>query len=366
MMRLSTLAFAGAAVALAGCGQGSDKAENTAAPAAGGQASAPASADQVWVAGSSTVFPFATRVSEQVARTSGATAAKVESLGTGGGIKLFCGGTGASFPDIATASRPMKKSEYEACQAAGVTEIVELKVGYDGIVVANARSGSPLNLKVEHLHKALAAELPSGGGFAANTAKTWRDVDPSLPAERIQVYGPPPTSGTRDAFAELALEKGAEANPALKALKGSDEDAFKQRAHTVRSDGAWIDSGENDNAIIQTLEKTPGSVGVFGFSFLENNLDKVKPASIGGVSPTMATISDGSYPLARSLYIYVKKANVSTKANLKPYVDAFVSDAAGARGGYLLERGLIPLPDAERKAQQQAASALTPMAAPAK
>lgn len=363
MRLISTLAATSAALALAGCGQGAET--NTAAGAAGGGQTG-GSADQVWVAGSSTVFPFATRVSEQVSRTTGGTAAKVESLGTGGGIKLFCGGLGASYPDVATASRPMKKSEWEACQQAGVTDIVELKIGYDGIVVANARTGADYDLKAEHLYRALAADTPSGQGFAANTAKTWRDVDPALPADRIQVYGPPPTSGTRDAFVELGMEAGAQAVPALKALKSSDETAFKQRAHTLRSDGAWIDSGENDNAIIQTLEKTPGSVGVFGFSFLDNNLDKVKPAAIGGVKPTMAAISDGSYPLSRSLFIYVKKANVETKPSLKPYVSAFVSDAAAGRGGYLLERGLIPLPDAERKAQQAAVAGLTPMAAPEK
>ncbi|MFC3079385.1 substrate-binding domain-containing protein [Phenylobacterium terrae] len=366
MRLISTLAAASAALALAGCGQGGD-ANKQAAGAPGGEGAAGGgggSADQVWVAGSSTVFPFATRVSEQVSRTTGGTAAKVESLGTGGGIKLFCGGVGANYPDVATASRQMKKSEWDACQQAGVTDIVELKVGYDGIVVANARNGADYNLNVEHLYKALAAEVPAGQGFAPNAAKTWRDVDPSLPADRIQVYGPPPTSGTRDAFVELAMEPGAQTVPALKALKGSDENAFKQRAHTLRSDGAWIDSGENDNAIIQTLEKTPGSVGVFGFSFLQNNLDKVKPASVGGVQPTLAAISDGSYPLSRSLYIYVKKANVASKPALQPYVTAFVSDAAAGRGGYLLERGLIPLPDAERKAQQAAAQNLTPMAAP--
>lgn len=363
MRLISTLAATSAALALAGCGQGGDADKPAGAP---GQTASGGSADQVWVAGSSTVFPFATRVSEQVSRTTGGTAAKVESLGTGGGIKLFCGGVGGNYPDVATASRPMKKSEWDACQQAGVDEIVEVKIGYDGIVVANARSGAEYSLTAEHIYKALAAEVPAGQGFAANAAKTWRDVDAGLPADRIQVYGPPPTSGTRDAFVELAMEAGAQAVPALKALKSSDETAFKQRAHTLRSDGAWVDSGENDNAIIQTLEKTPGSVGVFGFSFLQNNLDKVKPAAIGGVQPTLAAISDGSYPLSRSLFIYVKKANVASKPSLKPYVTAFVSDAAAGRGGYLLERGLIPLPEAERKAQQGAVEALTPMAAPAK
>jgi len=362
MRLISTLAATSAALTLAGCGQGA----GGAAPDTPDDRAAATGAGQVWVAGSSTVFPFATRVSEQVSRTSGGPAAKVESLGTGGGIKLFCGGLGPSYPDVATASRPMKASEFAACQKAGVAEIVELKIGYDGIVVANARTGADYDLTVEHLYRALAAEVPTGQGFAPNPARTWRDIDAALPVDRIQVYGPPPTSGTRDAFVELAMEPGAQAAPALKALKASDETAFKQRAHTLRSDGGWIDAGENDNAIVQTLEKTPGAVGVFGFSFLQNNLDKVKPAKVGGVAPTLAAISDGSYPLARSLYIYVKKANVEAKPALQPYVTAFVSDAAAGRGGYLLERGLIPLPEGERRAQQAAAAALTPMAPPEK
>jgi phosphate transport system substrate-binding protein len=364
MHALRLLSAASAALILAACGQPANE------PGGGQGAQAPtprgAAANQVWVAGSSTVFPFATRVSEQVSRTTGETAAKVEGLGTGGGLKLFCGGAGTNYPDVATASRRMKASEWQACQANGVGEIVELKIGYDGIVVANARGGATYSLTPEHLYRALAAEVPSGQGFAANPNRAWRDVDPNLPAERIQVYGPPPTSGTRDAFVELGMEKGAEALPPLKALKASDETAFKQRAHTLRTDNAWIDAGENDNAIIGTLDKTPGSVGVFGFSFLENNLDKVKPATINGVTPTMATIADGSYPLARSMFIYVKRANFETKPALRNYVNAFVSDAASGRGGYLLERGLIPLLDAERKAQQQIASELRPMSAPGK
>ncbi len=350
-MRIYAL-FAAASLVVAACGQSSEK-----APAA--------SAGQVWAAGSSTVFPFATRVAENVARTSGGAAAKVESLGTGGGFKMFCGGAGANYPDIANASRPMKKSEWDNCQKAGVTDIIEIKVGYDGIVVANAKGGATYGLTMESLYRGLADELPAGAGFARNGFKTWREVDASLPAEKIQVYGPPPTSGTRDAFLELGMEKGAGKIAALKALKESDEDAFKTRAHTVRQDGAWIDSGENDNAIVQTLTKTPGAVGVFGFSFLENNLDQVKAAAIDGVQPTIAAISDGSYPLSRSLYIYVKKANIEAKPALRDFLNAFVSDAAAGKGGYLQDRGLIPLQPDELAAQRKAAAELTAMAAPA-
>ncbi|HEX5776224.1 MAG TPA: substrate-binding domain-containing protein [Caulobacteraceae bacterium] len=345
-MRTAALA-AVSLLALTACGQADTSADASGSTAADG--------GQVWAAGSSTVFPFATRVAETVSRTSGGPAPKVESLGTGGGFKMFCSSAGTDAPDIANASRAMKKSEWDACQAAGVTDIVEIKIGYDGIVVANDKAGATYNLTREQLFKALNAE---------STAKTWKDVDASLPGERIQVYGPPPTSGTRDAFVELALEAGAKKDATLKALAKSDEKAFKARAHPVRTDGAWIDSGENDNAIVQTLAKTPGAVGVFGYSFLDNNMDTVKPASIEGVAPSIATISDGSYPLSRSLFIYVKKASMTEKPAVKAFVDAFVSDAASGKGGYLQSRGLIPLPDADRTAQKAAAGEMKAMTAP--
>jgi phosphate transport system substrate-binding protein len=337
-----------ACLSLAACGQKSN--EGADAGAASGDAG------QVWAVGSSTVFPFATRVAENVSRTSGGQAPKVESLGTGGGFKMFCQSAGADSPDIANASRPMKKSEWDQCQAAGVTDIVEIKIGYDGIVVANDKRGPAYNLTREELFKALSAD---------STAKTWKDVDAGLPADRIQVYGPPPTSGTRDAFVELAMEAGAKKDAALAALQKSDEKAFKGRAHAIRQDGAWTDAGENDNAMVQMLTKTPGAVGVFGYSFLENNLDKVKAANIEGVAPTLEAISDGSYPLSRSLFIYVKKASLTSKPAVKAFVDAFVSDGASGRGGYLQSRGLIPLTPEEHAAQKKAAADLTPMQAPA-
>ena len=356
-MKTAIYLAAASALVLSACGQKTE----TKAPAVSGGGGNRA---QVWAAGSSTVFPFATRVAENVARTTGGKPARVESLGTGGGFKLFCSGTGSQFPDIANASRPMKKSEYDKCVAAGVTDIVEIKIGYDGIVVANDKKGPTFDLHREQLYKALAAELPKGGAFAANPNKTWADVTAGLPAEPILIYGPPPTSGTRDAFTELALEKGGEKDPTLAALKKSDEDGFKAKTHTIRSDGAWIDSGENDNAIVQTLEKTPHSLGVFGYSFLENNLDKVKGAKIEGVAPTFETISNGSYPLSRSLFIYVKKANVGVTPGLREFLDGFTSDAATGKGGYLQSRGLIPLPEADHAAQKKMATDLTPISAP--
>ena len=355
------LILAASTVALTACGQKTDTAASG-APAQSGGGGARA---QVWAAGSSTVFPFATRVAETVSKTTGGAAAKVESLGTGGGFKLFCQGAGANYPDIANASRAMKKSEWDKCKAAGVTDIVEIKIGYDGIVLANAKASPVFKLTREQIYRALAAEVPAGAAFAPNAAKTWSAVDKALPAAPILVYGPPPTSGTRDAFAELAMEKGGEKIASLAALKASREDDFKSKTHKIRSDGAWIDSGENDNAIVQTLEKTPDAMGVFGYSFLEENMDKVKAATVDGVAPTFEAISSGAYPLSRSLYIYVKKANIGVTPGLREFLDGFTSDAATGKGGYLQQRGLIPLPPADHAAQKAAIKALTPMAAPA-
>jgi phosphate transport system substrate-binding protein len=353
------IVLAAVSVALVGCGQ---KPAGEAKQSGGGS-----SRQQVWAAGSSTVFPFATRVAENVAKTTGGKAAKVESLGTGGGFKLFCSGTGANYPDIATASRPIKKSEFEKCAATGVADIVEIKIGYDGIVIANAKAGPTYDFKLGELYRGLAAQTSAASGFVANAAKTWGDVDATLPKEPILVYGPPPTSGTRDAFTELAMEKGATATPAMADLKKANEDDFKSKSHSLRTDGAWVDAGENDNAIVQTLAKTPHSLGVFGYSFLENNLDTVKAAKVEGVAPTFDTISSGSYPLSRSLYIYVKRANIGVTPGLREYVQAFVSDAATGKGGYLQERGLIPLPAAEHTAVKAAVAAnpLAVISAPA-
>jgi phosphate transport system substrate-binding protein len=320
----------------------------------------------IWAAGSSTVFPFSTRVAENFQRTSGGAAPRVESLGTGGGIQAFCQGVGPSTPDIANASRPMKKSEFDLCRSNGVTDIVEIKVGYDGIVVATARTGNSFNFRLQDLYMGLAKQVPGAGGqLVANPATTWNQVNPAMPNQRIQVYGPPPTSGTRDAFLELGMAPGAKLVPAAAAIEAQDADRFETLAHTVREDNAWIDSGENDNAIVQTLTRTPGSLGVFGFSFLEQNLDTVKAETIDGVAPTADTIADGSYPLARSLYIYVKKQHVGVTPGLEQFVMEFMSEAAAGRGGYLQDRGLVPLPAAELTAQRAIATALTPMQAPA-
>ncbi|GAA0646100.1 substrate-binding domain-containing protein [Brevundimonas lenta] len=352
---LLAAASAAALLGLGACGDNAG-APGSQAPRAG-----------IWAAGSSTVFPFATRVAENFSRTAGGAAPRVESLGTGGGIKAFCTGVGPSTPDIANASRPMKKSEFEECQKNGVTEIVEIKIGYDGIVIATARSGNSFNFRLQDIYSGLAKEVPGPNNtFVANPATTWNQVNPALPNQRIQVYGPPPTSGTRDAFLELGMAPGAKEIPSLAALAAADKDRFETLAHTLREDNAWIDSGENDNAIVQTLTRTPGSLGVFGFSFLEQNMDTVKAETIDGVAPSADTIADGSYPLARSLYIYVKKQHVGVTPGLEQFVTEFMSEASAGRGGYLQDRGLVPLPADQLTAQRAVAQGLTVMSAPTK
>jgi phosphate transport system substrate-binding protein len=326
--------------------------------------SAQAARDYVWAAGSSTVFPFTTRVAENYARKSGKKAPKVESLGTGGGIKLFCSGTGDGFPDIANASRPMKKSEFDLCASKGVKDIVQIKIGYDGIVVASDKDGADYNFKLEHLYLGLAQNVLRGGKFVKNPYSSWDEVGQGLPGNKILVYGPPPTSGTRDAWLELGIEAGARKFPTADELRSNNEAKFKQTVDPLRSDG-WIDAGENDNAIVQTLTKTPGALGVFGYSFLEENGDKVKGMPINGVRPSPQTIADGSYPLARSLYIYVKKSNLGVTQGLKEFVQEYVSDAATGRGGYLQDRGLIPLPPGQHASQKAAADTAPSMGRPA-
>jgi phosphate transport system substrate-binding protein len=330
-----------------------------------GATSAHAARDYIWAAGSSTVFPFATRVAENYARKTGSKAPKVESLGTGGGIKAFCAGVGEKTPDIANASRRMKKSEFDACAAKGVKDIVEIKIGYDGIVIANDKDGSDYNFKLEHLYLGLSDKVLRSGKFVKNPSTSWDEIAAGLPGDRIVVYGPPPSSGTRDSFVELGIEAGAAKYPVLNEMKSNNEKGFKALVDPLRTDGGWIDAGENDNAIVQTLTKTPGAIGVFGFSFLEENMDKVQGAKINGVAPTPATISSGAYPLSRTMYIYVKKAHLGKTPGLQEFVDEFASDAATGKGGYLQSRGLIPLPAGQHDAQQTAAKAAKVMTRPA-
>lgn len=324
------------------------------------------SRDQIRIVGSSTVYPFTTAAAEQFGKGGQFKTPVVESTGTGGGLKLFCAGVGAGHPDAANASRAIKKSEFEDCAKNGVTDIIELKIGFDGIVISNSKKGPDFKLTREQLFRALAKEVPGPDGkLAANTAKNWNDIDPSLPAEKIEVLGPPPTSGTRDAFLELVMEKGAEKIESLAALKKSDSKAFDKVWKTVREDGAYIDAGENDNLIVQKLEANPKAVGIFGYSFLEENAAQIKGASIEGKAPTFEAIADGSYKVSRPLYVYFKKQHIGVIPGLKEFLAEYASDKAMGEEGYLGEKGLVPLPGDAAKKSEDAAKALQTIGAPA-
>lgn len=321
--------------------------------------------DYIYIVGSSTVFPFATAVAEAFGRMGQFKTPKVESTGTGGGFKLFCGGVGVEHPDITNASRKIKDSEIENCRNAGVNNIVEVKIGYDGIAIAQSKKAPQLELSLRDLWLALAKDVPDpkgSAGLVPNPYKKWKDINPALPDAAIEVLGPPPTSGTRDAFVELAMEGGCVRFDTVAALKKEDEKKFKAVCHAIREDGAYIEAGENDNLIVQKLEANPNAVGIFGFSFLDQNTDKVRGIKIDGVEPTFAAIASGDYPVSRSLYFYVKKEHVGTIPGIAEYVAEFVSDKAWGPDGYLADKGLIPLPDEVRSAVAAAAIALTPLA----
>lgn len=315
--------------------------------------------DQIRVVGSSTVYPFTTRVAEEFGRTTKFPTPIIESTGTGGGFKLFCSGVGVDTPDISNASRAIKKSEVESCTKAGVTGVTEIKIGYDGIVLANSKKSEQMDITLEQLYRALAKDLPDGkGGFAPNPYKTWSEVAPSLPNSRIEVLGPPPTSGTRDAFVELALEGGCKKIDAIAALEKTDPDKFKAVCHGIREDGAYVEAGENDVLIVRKLEANPAAFGVFGYSFLEQNQDKIQGSKINGVADTYENISSGDYPISRSLFIYVKKPHVGVIPGLQEFVVEFASDKASGPEGYLADKGLIALPDEEREKVQKVAKEL--------
>ena len=324
--------------------------------ACGGNGSSGGAGQQIKIVGSSTVYPFTKAVAEEFQRASAGTSVIVESTGTGAGIKLFCSGVGSEFPDIVNASRPMKKSEYDACQAAGVKTVIEVPIGIDGLTLIEANSAQPMNLTLADIYKAIAAN-PFGKG--PNTAQTWKDVNPSLPATRIRVLGPPPTSGTRDSLAELYLTKGCESDPAMKELKKTDEDKHKDVCTKVREDRVFVEAGENDNLLVQKVAADPGTLGVLGYSYLEENADKVRPVRIGGVAPTEQTISDLSYPGARKLYIYVKGEHMRAKPRIRDLVAAY--SKAWAKGGSLERLGLVPFGGADASAANAQASSLTPL-----
>lgn len=323
-----------------------------------------ASRDQISIVGSSTVYPFATVVAEKFGKSTGFKTPKIESTGSGGGHKLFGAGVGVQHPDITNSSRRIKKSELEAAMKHGVKEIVEVKIGYDGIVVANSKKAIAFKLTRKDLFLALAAKVPNPDGsetFIDNPYKTWHQVNKSLPNIAIEVLGPPPTSGTRDAFVELAMEGGAKKFGFIKALKKKDKKAYKKICHTIREDGAYIEAGENDNLIVQKLEANPNALGIFGFSFLDQNTDKIHGSFIDGVQPTFDAIADGSYPVSRPLFFYVKKAHVGTIPGMKEYLEEFTSEKAWGDEGYLTDRGLIPMPKAEREKFRMMVKQLVPL-----
>ena len=306
--------------------------------------------DQINIVGSSTVFPFSTTVAERFGKSTDFKTPVVESTGSGGGLKLFCAGVGEKFPDITNASRRIKASEVELCASNGVTEIVEATIGFDGIVLANSTEAEQMNLSLRDIFLALAKDVPTGDGTTQpNPYTTWDQVNPDLPAVKIEVLGPPPTSGTRDAFAELAMEGGCKTFDWIKALKKTDKPAYKALCHTLREDGAYIEAGENDNLIVKKLQANPAAIGIFGYSFLEQNSDVVQGSVVNGVAAEFEEIAAGNYPIARSLFFYVKKAHVGMVPGIPEFLAEFTDEDTWGDDGYLADKGLIPLSTEARK-----------------
>jgi phosphate transport system substrate-binding protein len=321
--------------------------------------------DQIRVVGSSTVYPFTTTVAEQFGKSAGVKTPVVESTGTGGGMKLFCAGVGVGHPDATNASRRMKKGEFEDCQKNGVKDIVELNIGFDGLTVAQSKQGPAMKLTLGQLFLALAKEVPGADGkLVANPYKNWSDIDKSLPNIKIEVLGPPPTSGTRDSLHELFMEVGAEQIPALKALKASDKKAFDKAWKTLREDGAYVEAGENDNVIVQKLEANKNAFGVFGYSFLEENAAKLKGVPLNGAAPEFDNITSGKYPGARRMYVYFKKAHVGVVPGIDKFALEYVSNKALGEDGYLAKKGLVTLPKKELEENRKSVGGMTPMQIP--
>ena len=325
--------------------------------------------DQIKIVGSSTVFPYTQAAAEEFGKKTGKKAPVVESTGTGGGMKIFCKGIGEGNVEITGASRAMKKSEYELCTKNGVTDVTELLIGYDGLSVAQSKKGQPMDLSKEQIFLALASEVPDGDKLVANPNKKWSDIDKSLPDTAITIYGPPPTSGTRDAFVELAMHKGCGGLDYFKKQKSElDKKAYKnlikEKCTPMRQDGPFIEAGENDNLIVQRIEADPNSLGIFGYSFLYENQDKLQGVKISGTAPGFDTIADGSYGLSRPLFIYIKNPHRKVIAGMDEFIAEYTGDDAMGRDGYLHERGLVVLSEDELKAVQERAKKGTKMDAP--
>jgi phosphate transport system substrate-binding protein len=327
-----------------------------------GVAGAAQARDQISIVGSSTVFPYTQAVAEQFSAMTGAPAPVVESTGTGGGMQIFCGGIGESFPDITGASRSMRASEYALCEENGVTDVTEVLIGFDGLSLAHSVDAPEIDVTKAQLYLALAAEVPVDGEIVANPYTNWSEIDASLPDQPILVYGPPPTSGTRDAWVELVMEEGCGEFEAVTALEEDRHDEVCQR---MRTDGVFVEAGENDNLIIQRLVTDANAFGIFGYSFLYENQDRLTGAAIGGVKPSAETIETGDYGISRPLFFYIKNAHRGAIPNLDEFIAEYVSEEAMGPGGYLQERGLVPLGDERRKSVQDAALNGTSMEAPA-
>ena len=320
--------------------------------------------DYVSIVGSSTVYPFATVVAEQFGKSTRFRTPTIEATGSGGGLKLFCSGVGVDHPDITNSSRRIKQSEVDRCNENGVTDIIEVKVGYDGIVLANSKKTDAMEVSRRDIFLALAREVPNPAGgeeLVENPYRTWKDVNDALPDRKIVVLGPPPTSGTRDAFAELALEGGCKTFDFIKAMKKKDKKAYKAVCHSIREDGAYVEAGENDNLIVQKLEADPDAFGVFGFSFLDQNLDRLQGSLIDGAAPEFEAIASGDYHVSRPLYLYVKKAHIGQIPGIEGYLAEFTSDRAWGEDGYLTDKGLIPMPEEERMQFAADVKNLTPL-----
>ena len=318
----------------------------------------------VSVVGSSTVFPFSKVVAERFGRSTRFKTPKIEQTGTGGGFKEFCKGVGTHTVDISNASRKIKSSEIKLCESNGVSEIVEVLIGYDGIVLANSAKAVSFSLSRKDIFLALAKDVPNPDGtetLIANPYQRWRQINPALPDIKIEVLGPPQTSGTRDAFVELAMEGGCATFPWLASLKITEKNRFKKICHIMREDGAFIEAGENDNLIVKKLETNPNALGIFGFSFLDQNSDAVHAANIDGKEPTFDSIADGSYPVSRPLYFYVKKAHVGVIPGIKEYLAEFTSEKSWGDEGYLSEKGMIPLSLEKRSEIKQRVDQLIPI-----
>lgn len=327
-------------------------------------ASAQSARDQISIVGSSTVYPFATVVAEKFGQTTRHKTPKIESTGSGGGMKLFCNGVGVEHPDITNSSRRIKKGEFESCAENGVTDIIEVLIGFDGITLSNSIDADLFEMTRKDIFLALAKEVPDpegGDALIENPYEQWSEVNPDLPAIDIEVIGPPPTSGTRDAFVELAMEGGCKAVESIAALKESDSQKFKEVCHTIREDGAFIEAGENDNLIVQKLEANPDALGIFGFSFLEQNSDLVQASYIDGFEPTFESIADGSYPVSRPLYFYVKKAHIGVIPGIDEFLAEFTREGTWGEEGYLADKGMIPLGDDIREEKAASIAALEVM-----